>query len=53
MKCFERLVLSYLKDITGSLLYPFQFAFSSNRSVEDAVNIVLDHILGDYPGTYA
>ena len=34
MKSFERLVLNYLKDITGPLLDPLQFAYSS---VEAAV----------------
>uniref|UniRef100_A0A8C9RRW2 Reverse transcriptase domain-containing protein n=1 Tax=Scleropages formosus TaxID=113540 RepID=A0A8C9RRW2_SCLFO len=55
MKCFERLVLAYLKVITGSLLDPFQFAYRSNRSVEDAVNIGLCYILEhlDSTKTYA
>ncbi|KAK3508179.1 hypothetical protein QTP70_015962 [Hemibagrus guttatus] len=37
MKSFERLVLSYLKDITDPLLDPLQFAYRANRSVDDAV----------------
>ncbi|KAL0148770.1 hypothetical protein M9458_055948 [Cirrhinus mrigala] len=47
MKSFERLVLAYLKDITGPLLDPL--------SVDDAVNMGLHYILQhlDKPGTYA
>lgn len=55
MKSFERLVLSHLKDITGPLLDPLQFAYRANRSVDDAVNMGLHYILHhlDSPGTYA
>ncbi|KAK3507174.1 hypothetical protein QTP70_009517 [Hemibagrus guttatus] len=55
MKSFERLVLSYLKDITDSLLDPLQFAYRANRSVDDAVNMALHFILQhlDSPGSYA
>ncbi len=55
MKSFERLVLAHLKDITGPLLDPLQFAYRANRSVEDAVNMGLHYILQhlDKPGTYA
>ncbi|KAL0181923.1 hypothetical protein M9458_021298, partial [Cirrhinus mrigala] len=55
MKSFERLVLTYLKDITGPLLDPLQFAYRANRSVDDAVNMGLHYILQhlDKPGTYA
>ena len=55
MKTFERLVLSHLKDITGPLLDPLQFAYRANRSADDAVNMGLHHILQhlDSPGTYA
>ncbi|CAM4570023.1 unnamed protein product [Leuciscus chuanchicus] len=55
MKSFERLVLAYLKDITGPLLDPFKFAYRANRSVDDAVNMGLHYILQhlDRPGTYA
>ncbi|KAK3559091.1 hypothetical protein QTP86_004123 [Hemibagrus guttatus] len=45
MKSFERLVLAYLKNITGPLLDPLQFAFRANRSVDDAVNMGLHFIL--------
>ncbi|KAL0148468.1 hypothetical protein M9458_056157, partial [Cirrhinus mrigala] len=54
MKAFER-VLAYLKDITGPLLDPLQFAYQANKSVDDAVNMGLHYILQhlDKPGTYA
>ncbi len=54
MKSFERLVLAYLKDTTGPLLDPLQFAYRANRSVDDAVNMGLHFILQhlDRPGTY-
>ncbi len=54
MKTFERLVLAYLKASTGPLLYPLQFAYRANRSVDDAVNMGLHFILQhlDRPGTY-
>ncbi|XP_013884128.1 uncharacterized protein LOC106532573 isoform X7 [Austrofundulus limnaeus] len=55
MKSFERLVLTHLKDITGHLLDPLQFAYRANRSVDDAVNMGLHFILQhlDHLGTYA
>ncbi len=43
MKSFEKLVLAYLKDITGPLLDPVQFAYRANRSEDDAVNIGLHY----------
>ncbi len=54
MKYFEKLVLSHLKDITGPLLDPLQFAYRANRSVDDAVNMGLHYVLQhlDRPGTY-
>ncbi len=54
MKSFERLVLAYLKDTTGPLLDPLQFAYRANRSVDDAVNMGLHFILQhlNRPGTY-
>ncbi len=45
MKSFERLVLVYLKDITGPLRDPLQFAYRANRSVDDAVNMGLHYFL--------
>ncbi|KAK3534908.1 hypothetical protein QTP70_001993 [Hemibagrus guttatus] len=55
MKSFERLVLSYLKDIIDPLLDPLQFAYRANRSVDDVVNMALHFILQhlDSPGSYA
>uniref|UniRef100_A0A3B3QVD1 Reverse transcriptase domain-containing protein n=1 Tax=Paramormyrops kingsleyae TaxID=1676925 RepID=A0A3B3QVD1_9TELE len=41
MKCFERLVLEHIKDINPDSLDPFQFAYRSNRSTEDAISITL------------
>ncbi|KAL0152483.1 hypothetical protein M9458_052206, partial [Cirrhinus mrigala] len=54
MKSFEKLVLAYLKDITGPLLDPLHFAYRANRSVDDAVNMGLHFILQhlDKSGTY-
>ncbi|KAK3556581.1 hypothetical protein QTP70_010778 [Hemibagrus guttatus] len=55
MKSFERLVLSYLKDITDPLLDPLQFAYRADRSVDGAVNMALHFILQylDSSGSYA
>ncbi len=49
-----RLVLAYLKDITGALLDPLQFDYRPNRFLDDAVNMGLHFILQhlDRPGTY-
>ncbi len=54
MKSFEKLVLAHLKDITGPLLDPLQFAYRANRSVDDAVNMGLQYVLQhlNSPGTY-
>ncbi len=48
-------MLAHLKDSTGPLLDPLQFAYRANRSVDDAVNMGLHYILQhlDRPGTYA
>ena len=55
MKVFERLVLKYLKSVTDQVLDPYQFAYRANRCVEDAVSLMLHHILNhlDSPNTYA
>ncbi len=45
MKSFEKLVLAHLKDITGPLLDPLQFAYRANRSVDDTVNMGLHYVL--------
>ncbi|KAL0147005.1 hypothetical protein M9458_057529 [Cirrhinus mrigala] len=54
MKSFEKLVLAYLRNITGPLLDPLQFAYRANRSVDDAVNMGLHFILQhlDKTGNY-
>ncbi len=54
IKSFEKLVLAHLKDITGPLLDPLQFAYRANRSVDDADNMGLHYFLQhlDRPGTY-
>ncbi|KAK3519114.1 hypothetical protein QTP70_016310, partial [Hemibagrus guttatus] len=51
---FRKEVLAYLKNITGPLLDPLQFAYRANRSVDDAVNMGLHFILQhlDKSGTY-
>ena len=45
MKCFERLVLHHLKSVLPRNLDPFQFAYRTNRSVEDAITVALHSIL--------
>ncbi|KAL0202084.1 hypothetical protein M9458_000102, partial [Cirrhinus mrigala] len=54
MKSFEKQVLAYLKNITGPLLDPLQFAYRANRSVDDTVNMGLHFILQhlDKTGNY-
>ncbi|KAL0151665.1 hypothetical protein M9458_053066 [Cirrhinus mrigala] len=54
MKSFEKLVWTYLKNITGPLLDPLQFAYRANKSVDDAVNMGLHFILQhlDKTGNY-
>ena len=55
MKCFERLVLRYIKSILPKSLDPYQFAYRANRSVEDAVSFVLHTVLAhlDNRNSYA
>ncbi len=47
-------MLAHLKDITGPLLDPLQFAYRANRSVDGAVNMGLHYVLQhlDRPGAY-
>ncbi len=54
MKSFEKLVLAHLKDISGPLQDPLQFAYRANKSVDDAVNMGLNYVLQylDRTGTY-
>ena len=41
MKCFERMVISYIKSIIPVSIDPLQFAYCSNRSVDDAIALAL------------
>ncbi|XP_071944816.1 uncharacterized protein [Antedon mediterranea] len=45
MKCFEHIVLNYLKAKCPRDLDQYQFAYRPNRSTEDAVSITLHRIL--------
>lgn len=55
MKVLERIVLKHIKDATDDLMDPDQFAYRSNRSVDDAtalsLHFVLQHL--EAPGRYA
>uniref|UniRef100_A0A9J7ZV96 Reverse transcriptase domain-containing protein n=1 Tax=Cyprinus carpio carpio TaxID=630221 RepID=A0A9J7ZV96_CYPCA len=44
MKCFERLVMHHIKSAPPSL-DPFQFAYRSNRSTDDAISTTLHSAL--------
>ena len=46
MKVFERIVLRYLKSVTAGIMDPLQFAYQTNRSVDDAVALAVES-----PGT--
>ncbi|KAK3564199.1 hypothetical protein QTP86_011038, partial [Hemibagrus guttatus] len=52
MKSFERLVLAYLKNITGPLLDPLQFAYRANRSVDDAVRTYVRLLFVDFSSAF-
>ncbi len=41
MKCFERLVMQQIKSVLPPSLDPFQFAYRSNRSTDDAIATAL------------
>ncbi len=41
MKCFEQLVMQHIKSVLPPSLDPFQFAYRSNRSTDDAIATVL------------
>ncbi|XP_078740066.1 interferon-induced very large GTPase 1-like [Lampetra fluviatilis] len=45
MKCFERLVLQHIKSVLPPALDPFQFAYRSNRSTDDAISATLHSAL--------
>jgi hypothetical protein len=55
MKVFERIVLSRIKAVTDSKLDAHQFAYRANRSVDDAVALVVHNVLShlDTQRTYA
>ena len=55
MKVFEHIVLLYLKSSTAGLLDPHQFAYQTNRSVDDAVALGLHYVMNhlEQPSTYA
>ena len=44
MKCFEKIIISLLKAAVGCSLDDFQFAYRSDRGIEDAV-LALDYFL--------
>ena len=54
MKCFERLVLKKLQLQTQKFLDPFQFAYKSNRSTDDATLTLLHNCYShlENPGSY-
>ncbi len=41
MKCLERLVMQHIKSVLPPSLDPFQFAYRSNRSTDDAIATAL------------
>ena len=45
MKVLEKFVLNYLRSVTKSISDPHQFAYRSNRSVDDAVALGVHHML--------
>ena len=55
MKVFERLVMQFLRKSTDTFSDPLQFAYKSNRSVDDAVSLTLHKIVQhlDTPRSYA
>uniref|UniRef100_A0A3B5QBX0 Reverse transcriptase domain-containing protein n=1 Tax=Xiphophorus maculatus TaxID=8083 RepID=A0A3B5QBX0_XIPMA len=54
MKCFERILLRYIRDFIPANLDSLQFAYRANRSTEDAVSITLHTALThlQHPNTY-
>jgi hypothetical protein len=41
MKCFERLVMAHINSTIPDILDPLQFAYRSNRSIDDTISISL------------
>ena len=54
MKVLEKFVLNYLKSVTKDICDPHQFAYQSNRSVDDAVALGIHYMLQhlDTPNSY-
>ena len=54
MKCFERLVLKYIKTRLPGSLDPYQFVYRANRSTEDAIALTLHGALShlEHSGNY-
>lgn len=54
IKCFERFILSHIKDIISTDLDSHQFAYRGNRSTEDAVSMALHMALShlENPNTF-
>ncbi|XP_054878112.1 uncharacterized protein LOC129352927 [Poeciliopsis prolifica] len=54
MKCFERILLRYIRHFIPADLDSLQFAYRANRSTEDAVSITLHTALShlQHPNTY-
>lgn len=54
MKCFERILLRYIRGLIPADLDSLQFAYRENRSTEDAVSITLHTALShlQQPNTY-
>ena len=55
MTIFEHIMLRYLKSSTAGLLDPHQFAYQTNRSVDDAVALSLHYVMKhlELPSTFA
>ena len=55
MKCLEKLVLKHILSHCEPCLDDYQFAYTKERSTEDAVLVLLDRVLKhlDQPNTYA
>lgn len=54
MKCFERILLNYIRDVIPAGLDSLQFAYRKNRSTEDAVSLALHTAMThlQHPNTY-
>ncbi len=54
-KCFERLVITHIKDYIPVDLDQYQFAYRANRSTEDAICVAMHAALShlEKPNTYS